>query len=211
VAQTDDLIAPPGRPVAVAGVTRPYPGEVANGDAWQARWHGAICRLAVIDGLGHGPSAASAAAAALAALAETSARGLETTLRVCHEALIGTRGAAISLADVDLTARQLTYVGVGNVEARLWLPTRTQRLITQRGIVGAILPTLRTFEAPLATGWHLVMHSDGVSARFELSGLDGSPTSGEADPQRLAEAILERWSRTTDDATVLVACAAKER
>ncbi len=61
-------------PVAVAVAARPYPGETVSGDAWQIDWHESVCRIALIDGLGHGSQAAAAALAAVAALAAEPAR-----------------------------------------------------------------------------------------------------------------------------------------
>jgi hypothetical protein len=45
------------------------------------------------------------------------------------------------------------------------------------------------------------MHTDGVSARFELTAL---PAFRSGDPQALAAALLGEWGRDTDDATVVV-------
>jgi len=47
--------------LVVAGVSRPYPGETVNGDAWAVHRHGGAGRIALVDGLGHGPEAAVAA------------------------------------------------------------------------------------------------------------------------------------------------------
>ena len=54
-------------PVAIAVAARAYPGETVSGDAWQVDWHGSVCRIALVDGLGHGSQAAVAASAAVAA------------------------------------------------------------------------------------------------------------------------------------------------
>lgn len=189
-------------PLAIAGVSRPYPGETANGDTWTAQWHGGVCRIAVIDGLGHGPAAAVAAERARDLLAAHPALAPEEALRACHQALHGTRGAVISIARIDLETRQVIYAGVGNVEAQLWQGGRTQRLVAQRGIVGVTLPTPRPVAYALERVWLLLLHTDGVSARFNVERLREatSPT-----PQPLAAAVLAGWGRDTDDATVVVA------
>jgi hypothetical protein len=191
------------RPLIVAAAERPYVGETISGDSWAVDWLGATCRIAVIDGLGHGPVAAEAAAAAVQALKEDPGLGPAEALRRCHGALGGTRGAAISIAAIDPVAGVLRYAGVGNVEARLWRDGHQERPIAYRGIVGSTLPTIRSFDFSLGSSWLLLLHTDGVSARFNLAELNGQLPE---DPQALAEGVLQRWARLSDDATVVVAC-----
>ncbi|CAA9233050.1 MAG: hypothetical protein AVDCRST_MAG77-1104 [uncultured Chloroflexi bacterium] len=51
--------------IATGAATRRYPGETANGDVWTVHWHAGLCRITLVDGLGHGPEAAHAAQTAL--------------------------------------------------------------------------------------------------------------------------------------------------
>ena len=113
------------RPVAVAIAARPYPGETVSGDAWQVDWDGDICRIAVVDGLGHGPQAAVAAHAATTDLAAHPGRDPAAAVQGCHEVLTGTRGAALLVVRIDVGAGELAFVGVGNVKAQLWQHGRT--------------------------------------------------------------------------------------
>jgi hypothetical protein len=94
---------------------------------------------------------------------------------------------------------------VGNVEARLWQDGRTQRLLAYRGIVGSTLPTIRTFSFPLLADWLLALHSDGVSAHFELDAI--APLALQA----AADDLLARWGRAADDATIVLAAPAPAR
>lgn len=71
-----------------------------------------------------------------------------------------------------------------------------------RGIVGAAIPTLRTFELALGPDWLLIVHTDGISTRFDSDALEAARRG---DPQALADAVLAGWARATDDATVVVA------
>jgi serine phosphatase RsbU (regulator of sigma subunit) len=155
----------------------------------------------MIDGLGHGPQAAAAAAAAIGVLAAHPVLDLPVAMQQCHEALKGTRGAALLLIRVAMEARELTFAGVGNVEAQLWQGGRTQHLISDRGIVGATLPRTRPVTISLAADWLLLMYTDGIRDRFDLPTL--RQTAAGADT--LAHALLTDWSRATDDATILVA------
>ena len=132
------------RRLIIAADGRPCRGEAVSGDGWSVDWDGTACRVAVIDGLGHGPEAARATEAAIAVLSAHPSLPADEALRRCHSALRGTRGAAISVARIEPDAGRLVYAGVGNVEARLWRDGTQDRPIAYRGIVGVTLPTIRT-------------------------------------------------------------------
>ena len=100
----------------------------------------------------------------------------------------------------DAHRKLLSFAGIGNVEARLWQPDRTERLIAFRGIVGVAMRSVRVFTLPLESAWKLVIHTDGISARFDDSAFVGSE-----DIDDLARGILDRWGRPRDDATIVVA------
>jgi hypothetical protein len=70
-----------------------------------------------------------------------------------------------------------------------------------RRIVGTTLPRIRTFEYALGLEWMLLLHTDGVSARFAEADVLKVRRS---DPQELPRLLLERWSRPLDDATALI-------
>ncbi len=194
-------------PLIVAAATRAHPGEARNGDAWQVDWHEDRCRIAVIDGLGHGEPAANAADSARRALKGQPELAPEASMRVCHTALRSTRGAAISIVSIDPLRCELTYCGVGNTEADLLIEGRWEHLITYRGIVGATFPRLRTFSHTLRPEWVLIMYSDGIRSGFRHEALENAAPR---DPQALADAVLRGWARDTDDATVVVARSAPD-
>lgn len=189
-------------PIDVAVAARPHPAETVNGDAAAVHWVDGVCRITVLDGLGHGPEAADASARALEVLDAHPDLVPAEAIRRCHGALIGTRGAVMSVARLDLARRELAYAGVGNIEAHLWQAGRRERPIAYRGIVGSVLPTIRTFTLALADDWTFILHSDGVSARLDP---ELAVTHPSWQPQALADAILARYARVSDDATVAVA------
>jgi hypothetical protein len=102
----------------------------------------------------------------------------------------------------------MTFCGLGNVEGVFWADGGERRLTTDRGIVGTAIRTLHPISLPLGDEWLLVLHTDGVKSRFRVSDLVGAGTS---DPALMAQVVLERFGRDTDDATVLVANAASTR
>jgi serine phosphatase RsbU (regulator of sigma subunit) len=179
--------------------SRPYPGETVSGDAWFVDRHEGICRLTVVDGLGHGPAAATAASAARSVLELVPELQPADALRACHDAMHETRGGAISIVAIDVQTGRLSFSGVGNVDGYLVQMGVVQRLVPFRGIVGAALPQLRTFEFDLEPDWVVVMHTDGLHrlASDSLLAAQGSP-------QEIAERILSSSARETDDATVVV-------
>lgn len=193
--------------LAIVGASRPRPGEVANGDAWTVESDDGGWRISVIDGLGHGPEAEAAAVIALDTLATQPSLPPDRALEICHRRLAGSRGAAISIVGIDVSAGLLTFCGVGNVEGRLILESHERRLTAQRGIVGATLPRLRPLDFPLQGDWLLLLHTDGVSARFHI---DALRPMGERGLQSLADEILAGWARADDDATIVVAQTAPE-
>ena len=191
-----------GTTITIGVASRPYPSEIVNGDAHAIHQSDGICRIAVIDGLGHGVEAAAASARAVAVLDAHPELDPAEALRRCHTALVGTRGAAISVARLDLTRGEMVYAGIGNVEAHLWQGGKHERLIAYRGIIGSAMRTVRPFTMPLAEEWTLLMHSDGVSARADLHALN-APTPW--DPPALAQAVLDTYGRQHDDALAVVA------
>lgn len=176
--------------------TAPCHGEVENGDAvFAATLHDGAAVLAVIDGLGHGPNAARAAAAAVEALASaTSRHDAVAIVEALHGSLRGTRGAAATVC--TLRAGHLVACGVGNVALR----TRGTQVpfVLSPGILGGQVRAFRRVEARLASGDRLLLHSDGISARFSLEDV------ARLGAEEACTAIFERHWRANDDGTVLV-------
>ena len=183
--------------------SRPLAGEPESGDSYLVEWFPGGALLAVVDGLGHGPEAVAAARGATAVLAAHAAEPVAALVQRCHEALRGTRGAALSLASFDRAARTLTWLGVGNVAGVLLRPAAdggvaSQALLLTGGIVGDRLPPPRPTVVPLPGAATLLLATDGVRGGFAA----GLPL--DAPPSQLADRVLARHGRATDDALVLV-------
>jgi phosphoserine phosphatase RsbX len=171
-------------------------GEHFCGDAVLCRNEGDLQLLAVVDGLGHGPAAAEAAARAVSYLERTDCTvDIEQLVQGLHDGLGGSRGAAALVCIVR--DGRLTACGVGNVQLRSMggeVP-----VVLTAGILGVRLRRLRTFGATLRDGQRLVVHTDGVSSRFDLGGMRHLPA------EETCEAILHEHRHSHDDATILVA------
>jgi negative regulator of sigma-B (phosphoserine phosphatase) len=188
---------------AVAG--QPLPGEDESGDGWVVADTSGATLLGVIDGLGHGPRAAVAARHAAAVLGENPAEPLDALFVLCHQALGGTRGAAITVAVIDHVHATLAWLGVGNVAGSLVRTSpggpMVQSSVMQRGgVIGHQLPeALRPVRTPIQPGDVLLLGSDGLA-----TGFDDRPDLGQS-AAALAQGILAHCAKGTDDALVLVA------
>lgn len=179
-------------------------GELCSGDLHLVQPFRNGTLVAVVDGLGHGEEAAAAASRAIAILGAQPEEPLTTLVKRCDDALRGTRGVVMSLAAVDTRRRQMEWLGLGNVEGVLLSPPRNgapsrQSLLLRGGVVGSRLPAVRTATLPIGPGDLLVFATDGVHGDF------ADEIAFDSEPQDLADRLLARCAKGTDDALVLVA------
>lgn len=193
-----DLPAPPR--FRHAGICLPAPGETVSGDDWKLRVDGSRAAVMVADGLGHGPHAAQASAAAIESF-DTSRGAPSEVLRAAHEALRGTRGAAVTLVELDADADTITFAGAGNVAVRVISGIEDRTLLAQHGTVGLQIRQTRDIGAPWPAHALLVLHSDGLQTRWSLAGADGLL---QCDPSVIAGWLIRDHTRGRDDVTVVV-------
>jgi phosphoserine phosphatase RsbX len=160
--------------------------------------------LAAIDGLGHGEEAAVAAKIAAAVLEEFRHESVIPLVQRCHERLRNTRGVVMSLAEINSLENTVTWLGVGNVEGLLLhrdaYGTLIQEELTLRGgVVGDRLPNLFAGMFPLSRGDTIIFTTDGIRKEFA----PGLPMR--ECPQEIANYILARYARESDDALAVVA------
>jgi serine phosphatase RsbU (regulator of sigma subunit) len=193
-----------GRRVAWGVAGAALPPEPESGDRFVVHPHAGGVLIAAVDGMGHGAEAAAAATRATNTLSAFARESPISLVGRCHEGLKGTRGVVMTLAAVDLHEQTLTWIGVGNVDAMLFhgaspRATEPERILLRGGVVGYHLPALRAEVLPLSPLDTLIMTTDGIRPEFaEQVALDG-------DPQRIADLILARHRKGTDDALVVVA------
>jgi hypothetical protein len=183
------------------------PPETISGDAWALRPGTQYTDVLVVDGLGHGPLAGHAAQGALDAFGAWDAGlPLESLVDQAHAALHGTRGAALFVVRSGRGALQ--SCGAGNISGRLFNGVAERSLMGQHGTVGVHISRPRVTDYPLLDHGALVLHSDGISARWKPG--DYAPLLGR-DPGLMAACVLWHNTRSKDDATVVVWKAEEEQ
>jgi negative regulator of sigma-B (phosphoserine phosphatase) len=179
------------------------PGQVECGDMALVKDFEGGTLVAAVDGIGHGPEAATAAKIALASLEMDPQEPVISLVVRCHEALRGTRGVVMSLASYSARHSLLTWIGIGNVAGILLRKAPAagaahEALLLRAGVIGSQLPPLQASVIPANTGDTLVFATDGVRTDFVTSVLLG------ASSRRGAERILADHKKGTDDGLVVV-------
>ena len=203
-AEKSNEISGESAPLISFGIaTLPLRGETESGDEYLVKPNGKEVLVAVLDGLGHGPEAALAARRGRALLEAHAEEPLFSLVGRCHTGLSRTRGVAMSLASINCLDDSLTWLGVGNVEGVLLAGGNSagpghEWLMLRGGVVGYQIPSLRASLLPIKPGNLLILCTDGIASGF-LEGVEASDP-----PQRIADQILARYGKRTDDALVLV-------
>ncbi|HKU68532.1 MAG TPA: SpoIIE family protein phosphatase [Candidatus Baltobacteraceae bacterium] len=189
-------------PAAVAGITRPINGEVQCGDSWAHRSDGRRTMLMLADGLGHGELAATASRAAVSAFLASRPLAPGAMLKEIDVALRHTRGAAAAVIAFERSSGVLTFAGVGNVG--VWIESDGLRkgLPSQPGIVGSFSRAIRDVEFALPPHALVVMHSDGLTSKWDLGAYPGIRMQ---DPAIVAATLMRDAGTHHDDASALVA------
>ncbi len=186
----------------VGGICLPVEGESRCGDAWGCVSAGGRFMVAMADGLGHGAGAAEASAEAIRLFEACAALPAVEIVERIHAGLRSTRGAAVAVAEIDAAASRLTYVGLGNIAARIQAGGDPRSLVSHHGIAGHQARTLRAFEYPWPGEAVLIMHSDGITAHWKA---ESWPGLLQRDPALLAAAVYRDAKRPRDDSAVVVA------
>ncbi len=198
--------APRRTRMEVAGVCVAKPGESTCGDGWAVtkRASGAVMVLA--DGLGHGPEAAEAARAAISifhkhTFHKHTKEGPAAILKVAHDALRSTRGAAVAIADVDCDSGMVTFSGIGNIAGAVLAADR-RNMVSQNGTLGHTVRSISEFTYAWVPDALVILNSDGLQSQWSLSSYPGIAAR---DPSLVAAILYRDFNRGRDDASVVVA------
>ena len=183
-----------------AAISTPAPKETVCGDVWRIAERDGELVVMVADGLGHGPLAAEAAGRAAQLFDEQPAPQPATFCDRAHQALSGSRGAALAIAHVSGSGH-LRYAGVGNIAGAIVGADGSRGLSSQNGTVGVLLRRVQEFGYEFPEHGVLVMHSDGLTNRWSLDNYQGLAARH---PALIAGVLYRDCLRGRDDATIVV-------
>ena len=185
--------------VPYAGLVRPINGETECGDVFGAAEAAGGVTGVLCDGLGHGPLAARAAQEAVAAVLEDPAAEPAALVERAHRRLASTRGGALGV--VQVTGAAVLFAGLGNIAATILAGGARKGMISVPGIAGHQARSIRQFEYTAPPGAAVILHSDGISARWDAAALPGLNTR---DPLVIAAELMAQAGTHRDDAGILV-------
>jgi anti-sigma regulatory factor (Ser/Thr protein kinase) len=188
----------------VCGIQAPKPGQEVCGDGWSFRKSKAGTAVVIADGLGHGPDAAEAARCAIETFhKDTDARPKELVESI-HQGLRHTRGAAVSVAELDEERRVVVFAGLGNVAGYVCEKGVARRqLVSMNGTAGMEgRNVFREFSYPWPEEAVVVLHSDGLVSHWDLGDYPALIGRG---PSLIAGVLFRDCCRGNDDATVMAA------
>jgi len=191
--------APRANAVRFAGLVRPITGETECGDVFGAVQTDGSLTGVLCDGLGHGPLAAAAAMEAVTAILEEPAAEPAALIERAHRRLGRTRGGAVGV--VQVTGPAILYAGLGNIAAVILADGTRKGMLSVPGIAGHQAGRIRQFEYSAPPGAAIILHSDGISSRWEPQALPGLNAR---DPLVVAAALLAEAGTRRDDAGLLV-------
>ena len=187
--------------LAYGALRLPMRHETVCGDAWHLCSDGRRMALTLIDGLGHGLLAAEAAQAGAAAAGRAGLVAPTEVIARLHAGMTGGRGGAAAVACLDADSGRLEFAGIGNISASVCDAAGSRGLASHPGIVGVQYRKAQAFDLHAHPGNLLVMHSDGLQARWNLRDYPGLFQQHPA----LVAALLQRdFDRGRDDAGIVV-------
>jgi hypothetical protein len=110
------------------------------------------------------------------------------------------------VADIDLAAQRVRFAGIGNIASAILTPEGRRGFASHNGIVGHELRQIQEFSSP----WHdrnlLLMHSDGLASRWDLTAYPGLVYRH---PGLIAGVLYRDHTSGRDDVTIVAASVAK--
>jgi anti-sigma regulatory factor (Ser/Thr protein kinase) len=190
---------PTDSPAGCAGLLRPISGETECGDAFSVSDTDGQLTAVMCDGIGHGPLAATAARTAIDTVLADPVGDPAAILRRVHERLGRTRGGAVAVASVS--GRAVRFAGLGNIAGWILSGDSRSGMLSVPGIAGHQARTIRQFDYELPAGAVIVLHSDGLSSRWDYRSMPGLTAR---DPLLIAAVLLAVAGVHRDDAGILV-------
>ena len=185
---------------AAGGVSVPVAGEMVCGDGFALRQQGPALWVMMADGLGHGTAAAACADRAVETFERSELESPVALLEKIHAALRGTRGSAVSVACLDLSARKVRFAGAGNVLGMISAMGASRQFVAMPGIAGNKMACVREFTYDWPSGGVVLIYSDGIASHWSLDEYGGLAAQ---DPALIAAVIYRDKKRSRDDASIV--------
>jgi anti-sigma regulatory factor (Ser/Thr protein kinase) len=181
----------------------PKPPEEVCGDGYAVVQTKSMVKIMFGDGLGHGQHAKEAVDMARNFFFDSDHTDPVEIIRTMHDGVRRTRGLVTSVAVLDKKAGTWSLCGVGNILTRLYSGIEYRNYMSYNGTVGLNIPkTMNATVIPADRHQHLIMCSDGILTRWDLSKY---PSAFKHDLLLLAGALYKDFSRGNDDASILIA------
>ena len=198
----DRSAAQPRDAFEVGAVRVPKRGESECGDSWGiVVGEDGRATLTVADGLGHGISAAEASWRAVELGGEHAGGSPSTVMAAIHAGLRRTRGAAVAVAELTPSDGCVRFCGLGNIAGAVVGPHSSRSFVSLNGIAGHEMRKIQEFEYPWPTDALVILHSDGISPRWDLARYPGL---AQRRASVVAGVLYRDFSRGRDDALVVV-------
>ncbi|HEX3892913.1 MAG TPA: SpoIIE family protein phosphatase [Terracidiphilus sp.] len=185
----------------IAGIAVPYPGEKLCGDEWGYHYGNDRTVVALVDGLGHGWGAAEAAKEAIAVFHERAESEPGEILGYIDDALRKTRGAVAAVAEIRPNERVFVFAGVGNISGSIFSGGGSKSFVSHNGTLGLRVSKMQEFRSDWPPDGVLVLHSDGVQSKWDLSSYPGLIARH---PAVIGGVLLRDFRRQRDDSSVVV-------
>ena len=180
---------------------RPCMGERVSGDIALAQVKGKFFFAAMVDVLGHGPEAHEDSLVFANAISKFWSPDLATVFARVSKETAGGRGAAVSLACLEIDTGALQAASVGNTAIRLVSPSAHTHAVATDGIVGQQFRSPIVQQFTLEPNGLVLMYSDGVEGGFSPSAY---PQMSYQSAGAVARTLVRKHSKSYDDATALV-------
>lgn len=199
----DSSFIPEKKPIEIRALCVNKPREEVCGDGFSIKRNLPEMTIFFADGLGHGIHARAAVEAASEIFLETSEKDPVGVIRALHQNIRKTRGLVGVVAVADHRQREWRICGVGNIITRIYSGVGHRNYMSYNGTIGLTIPNAMNISTyPMETNQHLVMCSDGIQTRWDMSRY---PAILKYDNIMLAAAIYKDYARGTDDASVIIA------
>lgn len=181
----------------------PKPHEDVCGDGFRVIQTHSCIKILFGDGLGHGPHAKEAMDVAANSFCECPDNDPVEIIRSMHDRVRKTRGLVATIAIMDKKSNTWNFVGVGNINTRLYTGIEYRNYMSYNGTIGLNIPkSMKATTVQVERNQHLVMCSDGITTRWNMNQY---ASIFKYDTTLLAAAIFKDFSRGNDDSSILIA------